>query len=58
MSNLKDSVKITDEMKERLNHRYGLLDYTVDGNIDEAEDISFLDNVCNDINKSDSTLES
>lgn len=57
MSNLKDSVKITDEMKERLNHRYGLLDYTVDGNIDEAEEISFLDNVCNDFNKSDSTLE-
>lgn len=58
MSNLKDSVKITDEMKERLNHRYGLLDYTVDGNIDEAEENSFLDNVCYDFNKSDSTLES
>lgn len=57
MSNLKDSVKITDEMKERLNHRYGLLDYTVDGNIDEAEEISFLDNVCDDFNKSDSILE-
>lgn len=58
MSNLKDSVKITDEMKERLNHRYGLLDYTVDGNIDETEENSFLDNVCYDFNKSDSTLES
>lgn len=48
---------VPNEIRERLGRRYELCDYQVDGDIDEKEEISFLESVCDDFYRCCSDLD-
>ena len=48
---------VPDEIRERLEYRYELDEYDVDNNIDEEEEIIFLESVCNDFHRNCSDLD-
>ena len=48
---------IPDEIRERLEYRYELYEYDVDGDIDKQEEMDFLENVCNDFYNNRSDLD-
>ena len=48
---------ISDELKKRLKYRYELVEYDIEANIDEKEEMDFLENVCDDFYNGRSDLD-